>query len=124
MDPSAALFFDSHPLCLPLYEAFEEAVLNRFTDVSVRTARTQISFCCPKIFACVSLPHRRIRTPEDAHIIITFGLPCRAESPRIHQSSEPYPNRWTHHLLLHSREEIDEELFRWLDEAYAFARFK
>ena len=37
---------------------------------------------------------------------------------------EPYPGRWTHHILVRTPEEIDGELLAWIDEAYAFANAK
>ena len=35
--------------------------------------------------------------------------------------TEPYPNRWTHHVMIGSAEEIDQELLGWLWEAAQFA---
>ena len=37
---------------------------------------------------------------------------------------EPYPNRWTHHVVVSRLEELDEELMDWLREAYDFAQNK
>ena len=46
------------------------------------------------------------------------------ESPRIDAAVEPYPNRWTHHVLVQGMEEIDEELMGWVKEAALFAAGK
>ncbi len=46
------------------------------------------------------------------------------ETPWIFQAVEPYPNRWTHHVIIQSAEEIDEELMGWVQAAYAFAQNK
>ena len=43
---------------------------------------------------------------------------------RIDIATEPYPNRWTHHVLVSSLDEIDEELMGWLKEAAVFASVK
>lgn len=51
----------------------------------------------------------------------TFGLGYHLESLRIDAASEPYPNRWTHHVLISEEKEIDEELMGWIKEAGAFA---
>lgn len=48
----------------------------------------------------------------------------RLENPRIVQAAEPYPGRWTHHVLLEKPEDVDEELMDWLDLAYGFAMTK
>ena len=39
-------------------------------------------------------------------------------------ATEPYPGRWTHHLLVSTPEELDGQLLAWLQEAYAFAQSK
>ncbi len=55
---------------------------------------------------------------------ITFGLSYRKESARINVSTEPYPNRWTHHVMIGTKEEIDDELLSWIIEAAEFAERK
>ena len=37
---------------------------------------------------------------------------------------EPYPGRWTHHIVVSGLEEIDDELMGWVKEAAAFAAAK
>jgi len=56
--------------------------------------------------------------------MVSFGLPEKVESPRIWRVSEPYPNRWTHHMILSDEKEIDGELKRWIYAAYSFALIK
>ncbi len=36
-------------------------------------------------------------------------------------ATEPYPNRWTHHVLISAAEEIDDELMSWIKAAAAFS---
>lgn len=55
---------------------------------------------------------------------ITFGLGYKMESPRIDVATEPYPNRWTHHILISEAEEIDDELMGWIVEASIFSEGK
>ena len=55
---------------------------------------------------------------------VTFGLGCRKESPRIDVATQPYPGRWTHHVMVGSEEEIDEELLDWIKEAADFSAAK
>ena len=57
-------------------------------------------------------------------ITVTFGLRYKKESPRIDAASEPYPNRWTHHMLISSEEEVDDELMGWIKEAAEFSAGK
>jgi hypothetical protein len=37
---------------------------------------------------------------------------------------EPYPGRFTHHVLLSGTEEIDDELLGWVKEAAVFSAGK
>ena len=37
---------------------------------------------------------------------------------------EAYPHRWTHHVMIGSAEEVDEELVSWIIEADEFAKNK
>ena len=39
-------------------------------------------------------------------------------------SVEPYPGRWTNHILVTRPEELDGELMEWLREAQDFALSK
>ncbi len=113
-------FFDGHLEALPLYEAFAGKVLEEIGPVTVRVQKTQISFSNRYNFAFVSfLPARKKKDRPDVYITVTFGLRHRADSPRIDIASEPYPNRWTHHVLVASEEEIDGELMAWVKEAAA-----
>lgn len=61
--------------------------------------------------------------PEN-FIVVTISLNHKLESPRIDIATEPYPNRWTHHLLISDESEIDEELMAWVGEAAEFAARK
>ena len=39
-------------------------------------------------------------------------------------ATEPYLNRWTHHILLTTPKEANAELLDWTEEAYQFALIK
>ncbi len=125
MGPDILFFFDKDPAALPLYEAFESRALTEVENVSIRVQKTQITFTNPKVFAAVSfLPARRKALRPEHYITITLGLGRRLDSPRADAVSEPYPGRWTHHLLVAEPEEIDGELMEWVREAAAFAADK
>ena len=125
MNSDILFFFDRRPGTLPLYEAFEERVLAEVDDVRVKVQKTQIAFANRRCFACVSfLPARKAASRPDCYITVTLGLNRRLDSPRVDAATEPYPNRWTHHLLIASPEEIDGELMGWIREAAAFAASK
>lgn len=117
-------FFDGRPLEHALYTALFQQMERRFPDGAVKVQKSQISFYGRHLFAAASLPVRRRRDWPEHCLLVTFGLSHPLSSPRIAVATEPYPNRWTHHVLITREEQLDEELFRWLEEAYAFAQSK
>lgn len=123
MDPDVLFFFDTKPGALPLYEALEQRLLSELGEIRIKVQKTQISFSNRRNFAFVSLLPVRKGRPEN-YITVTIGLDHRLESPRIDAAVEPYPNRWTHHILVSAPEEIDDELMAWIKEAAAFSAAK
>ena len=122
MNEDILFFFNQHREALPLYEALEELVLKEIGNVRITVRKSQISFYNKHLFACVSfMGVRKKKDCPAAWIVVTLGLNRRLDSSRIEAVSEPYPNRWTHHLLLSDVKELDEELLSWLKEAAAFA---
>ena len=117
-------FFDGKPAELALYQALERAMAARFPEASVKVQKSQISFYHRHLFAAASLPLRRRKEWPKECLLVTFGLSRRLPSPRIAVAVEPYPNRWTHHVVVAREEEIDGELLDWLAEAYDFAAAK
>ena len=122
MSVDELFFFDAKPAALPLYEAFREFVIAGWPDTRIEVKKTQISFFNKHMFAAVSfMPVRRAKDRPDPFLTITFGLPYRKESARIDVATEAYPNRWTHHVMIGTKEEIDDELLSWIMEASEFA---
>lgn len=109
---------------LPAYTALREKLEERFSGLNVKVAKTQISFRSRYIFAMVSLPWRKNKQWPEEYLLVSFGLSYQKQSPRIVQAVEAYPNRWTHHVLVETREQIDDELLDWLEEAYHFSMVK
>lgn len=117
-------FFAKQPLAQPLFEAVASKILANFPQVEIQVKKTQISFRERYLFAAVSLPRRKIKETPGSCIIVTFGLARHLEHPRIMEAVEPYPNRWTHHVLVRDISEVDEELMEWIREAHDFALTK
>ena len=125
MTPDELLFFDSHPSALPLYEAVKEHITAEIPDVRIEVKKTQISFFKRHMFAAVSFtPVRKAKERPDPFLTVTFGLRYRVDSQRIDAAVEPYPNRWTHHVMIGSAAEVDAELMDWIREASAFSSGK
>ena len=114
-----------HPDALPLYEALEGRILEEIPGVRIKVQKSQITFYNKHLFACVS--YARVRKKAQlppCYMVVTVGLARKVESPRIAVATEPYPGRWTHHIVVSSLEEIDDELMGWVKEAAAFAAAK
>ena len=125
LDADTLLFFDSRPAALPLLEALEAGLFERFPTAQKRVQKTQISYFHRHVFACVSFARvkRKAELPE-VWFTLTLGLPYPLGSARAAAKSEVYPGRWTTHIVIGSEAELDEELFSWLDQAYAFSESK
>lgn len=117
-------YFDPMPQMRLLYVALRERLENMYPDMTLKVTKTQISFRNRHVFAMASLPFRKIKGWPKEYLLISFGLNYQKQSPRIAQSVEPYPGRWTHHVPIQSVEEIDDELMSWIDEAYQFSMIK
>ena len=122
MTEEECLFFAGHPGALALYERFRARLLERVGQAHMRVQKTQISYANRHNFAFVSfLPSRRKAQRPAEWITVSFGLRRRLENPRIDGAVEPYPERWTHHILISSPAQIDGELLDWIEEAAVFA---
>jgi hypothetical protein len=121
MNNAVVQFFSKMPAALTLYEAAEKKIL-AMPNVQLEVKRSQISFRSRRVFAWIWLPIRRIKNRPEIYIIMTFGLDHQIISPRIIEAIEPYPNRWTHHLIIEKTSDIDEEVMCWLQQTYMFAQ--
>lgn len=118
------LFFDKMPGALPLYRMFARRVSAVCGDCTCKVQKTQISYSNRHVFACISLPGRKFKNAPAVYMLVTFGLAYRVDSPRIAIATEPYPNRWTHHVIVSKETEIDDALMAWVKEAYDFSMAK
>ena len=125
MNADILFFFNDHMDALPLYERLEGLILEQIPDVKIKVSKTQISFSNKRSFTFVSFnPCRRAKERPNVWMTVTFGLSYQKDSPRIDVATEPYPNRWTHHVMVSNVAEIDGELMGWIREAAEFSASK
>lgn len=125
MDQDALLFFDGHRGALPLYETFSEELLRQFPTTSTRVQKTQITFSDRHVYACVSFARVKKKAElPDPYLVVTLGLPYPLNSDRVAVKTEPYPGRWTTHIVVGSPDELDGEFWLWVSQAHAFAMNK
>lgn len=118
------LYFAGRPLELALYEVLFRAMDTAFPNGRVKVQKSQVSFYGRHLFAAASLPVRRKKDWPAHCLLVTFGLEHPLSSSRIAAATEPYPNRWTHHVVVARPEDVDEELLGWLEEAWTFSEHK
>lgn len=124
MNADILMMFERLPAALPLYEAAEAKILAAFPEVRVKVSKTQVGFFNRYGFAWLWPPRGRVKGRTGLYIVLTFGLERRLEHPRIVEAVEPYPRRWTHHVLISAPEEMDDQIMEWLQEAYDFSMVK
>lgn len=121
MDSSILMFFEKMPEALPLYETLSRKMQEELGTIHVKVQKSQIAFSNRHQFAFVWHPSRKFKGRKGVYIVVTFGVSYHIEDGRITAAVEPYPNRWTHHVIVQSEDEIDEELLGWIREAYEFS---
>ena len=117
-------YFDGHPVELELYEALFDRLDRAYPQASVKVQKSQISLYDRHLFLAVSLPLRRKKDWPRECLLVTFGLPHRLENRRIAVAVEPYPGRWTHHVLLSACGQVDQELLEWIHQSWDFSQQK
>ena len=117
-------YFEQMPQMLPLYNVLKGKLEKQYSDMETRVTKTQISFRNRHVFAMASLPWRKVKGWPKQYLLVSFGLSYQKESPRIAQSVEAYPNRWTHHVIVEKETDLDDELMGWIDEAFQFSMVK
>lgn len=116
------LFFQKDPVILPLARTLFETLFARYPEAHIKVDKTQVSLCDPGPFVIASLPWRRMKDWPARCIVFSVLLDAKLDSDRIAVATEPYPGRWTHHLLLTDAAQIDDELLGWADRARTFRR--
>lgn len=101
MNQDVLYFFDQHQTLLPLYEAFAEKIAEQFPDTKMRVQKTQITFSNRHVYACISFMRVKKKAElPDSYFVLTLGLPYPLESGRVAVKTEPYPGRWTTHIVI------------------------
>lgn len=116
-------FFIKMPETRRIFEEVREKIFGHFgsDNIKMKIQKTQISFYEKKSFAYVWLPLHKMKNRPDVYIVLSFGLDHKIESLRIIESVESRKNRWMHHVIIKDSSDADDEIMRWLDQAYKFS---
>jgi hypothetical protein len=96
------------------------AAIDALGPADLRVTKSQVAFRRSRSFAWAWVPDRYLRGGH-APLVLTLSFAQRDNSQRWKQIVEPAPGRFTHHLELHAASEIDDEVRRWLREAWEAA---
>jgi hypothetical protein len=103
-----------------LYASIRREV-ERLGESTVTATTSQVGFRRRHSFAAVWMPGQYLRG-KTAPLVLTVYLPWRDDSPRWKQIVEPAPGRFTHHLELNATDDIDDDVRRWLRQAWEAAQ--
>ena len=114
-------FFDGKGYELGLYERLAGKLMALYPNTVIKVQKTQISFYDKRMYACASLtPVRRKAERPARFVTVTFSLDAPLQSARA-LAVKVRENRWTHHVLVGGKEEIDEELMGWVAKSHALS---
>ena len=113
-------FFDERPEARIIFAVLRDTI-DRIGPAEMGVSKSQIAFRRRVGFAYAWTPDRYL-VGERPPLVLTIGLRRRDNSARWKQVVEPAPGRYTHHLELHSADQIDAEVLGWLREAWTEAR--
>jgi hypothetical protein len=116
--PAPADFFAGFPDGLAVFRAVEQAI-GELGAAEVAVMKSQIRFRRRTAFAYVWRPGRYVR--NDVPAVLSIALPHEVASPRFAEVVHPSKAVWMHHLELREPAQVDDEVGRWLAEAYAAA---
>lgn len=116
----AEAFFAEKPELLPVVRAFLLGALDRWPETEIVTQKSQVGLRDPRPFCALTTHVRFPRQPSPHYVTLSLFLPRRLDSLRIAAAVEPYPGRWTHHMPLFRPEDLDAELWAWVEQARAF----
>lgn len=113
-------FFAGKSIQMELFLAVMDKI-QAIAPVKIQVMKSQISFAGRYKFAWVWLPPAWAKNRPKDSIVLTFGLNHQIEHERIEKAANPYPGRWTHHLIIEKESDLDALVNEWLTKSYAFS---
>jgi hypothetical protein len=105
-----ALFADKDSIVRETYDRLLE-VLRRIGPVTAEPKKTSIHLVKNVGFAGVH--------PRKNYMYLNLRTEYPIKSPRVHKTEQVSKNRYHNEIKLEEPVDIDEELYKWLEEAYS-----
>jgi hypothetical protein len=109
-------FFAESDEALAVYRRIEGLVTRAGVPFTVRTSKSQVTFRRRRGFAYVWMPGRYLKNPT-ADVVLSIALDRHIPSERFKEVVHPAPSVWMHHLEIHTPDDLDDEVGRWLHHA-------
>jgi hypothetical protein len=114
-------FFSNQEKQISLFNAVEK-MINSTGPVTMEVKKSVISIGTNTKFAWVWMPQPwSSERPEDC-LVLTFGVGRYIENDKIVEAKEPYPGRWIHHVIIQVEDDLNDDVYQWLREAYTFSQ--
>lgn len=114
-------FFSNQEKQISLFNAVE-GIINSIGPVTIDVKKSVISIGAKTKFAWIWMPQPwSSKRPEDC-LALTFVVDRYIEDDRIVEALEPYPDRWIHHVIIQVEDDLTDDVYRWLSEAYTLSQ--
>ena len=113
-------FFAGKPEAKALFMAVERKI-QVIGPAIIKVSKTQISFATRTQFAWVWMPLPTDRKRPLHSLVLSFGCGRRIVHDQIVEAIEPYPGRWTHHVIIAEDADLTSAVDAWIREAYRFS---
>lgn len=113
-------FFAGKPEAKALFMAVERKI-QAIGPAIIKVSKTQISFATRTQFAWVWMPLPTDRKRPLHSLVLSFGCGRRIVNDQIVEAIEPYPGRWTHHVIIAEAADLTSAVDAWIREAYRFS---
>jgi hypothetical protein len=117
---TAETYLEPYPEAGPIFDAVRLAV-RALGGVTEHASTSQIAYRRARTFAWVWVPRKYLRRDGLAPLVLSVALRRRDDSARWKQVVEPRADRFTHHVELRQASEVDDDVHRWLAEAWGEA---
>ncbi|MPM19104.1 hypothetical protein SDC9_65522 [bioreactor metagenome] len=113
-------FFAGKPEAKALFQIVEQKI-RAIGPAIIKVSKTQISFATRTQFAWVWMPQPTDRKRPLHSLVLSFGCGRQIVHDQIVEAIEPYPGRWTHHVIIAEEADLTDVLDVWIREAYRFS---
>ncbi|SFN54647.1 DUF5655 domain-containing protein [Mycetocola miduiensis] len=99
-----------------IYRALARRVFAFGGGIEAHVSKSQVAFRAGRAFAFAWRPGMYVNS--DVPVVASFALGRELSSQRIKEVAHTSTKQWMHHVELRAVADVDDELIRWIEEAY------